>query len=99
MSKGLWIPVPPWAVEVVAITTQAGTSALTKESSKDRASLTQLALPVPEVGRGFHRSPVFADIEAGLILLNWGEGCGRTKIVVRCDFPRGTVNMNFMGNT
>lgn len=30
-SKGLWIPVPPWAVDVVAIITQAGAPAPTKE--------------------------------------------------------------------
>jgi len=49
----LWVPVPPWAVDVVAVTTQAGTSAWTKERSKDRASLTPLAFLVTEVDMDF----------------------------------------------
>lgn len=33
VNKGLWIPIPPWAAGVLAITAQAGAPAVTAERS------------------------------------------------------------------
>lgn len=57
----------------MAITTQAGTSALTKERSKGRASLTQLAFLVTEVDVDFIALQLLLTLRQGFILLNHGE--------------------------